>query len=273
MEALAASIIKPNDRLTSIERLEIYNRQYWFRLLDCLYDDYPGVREILGERRFMKLAKAYLARHPSRSYSLRDLGKHLARFLHEGGGEPEWSNGDGEAVLMAQDMARFEWAQIVAFDGAAMTSITPDHILNEAPSTLRFGLQPYVSLLKLRYAVDEFSVALKKDEALRNEASHAVDAPPKSKLPRRGRRLPTRERVWLAVHRCDNLIYFKRLEPEAFHLLRALRCGLPLEQACEKAITMSRRSDVDWAEKIREWFACWASLGWLTLVNNNTQDK
>ncbi len=30
------SIIKPNDRLTGRERLEIYSRQYWFRVLDSL---------------------------------------------------------------------------------------------------------------------------------------------------------------------------------------------------------------------------------------------
>ena len=51
-----ASFIKPNDRLTSLERLEIYNKQYWFRLLDCLYDDYPGLRAILGQSRFRRLA-------------------------------------------------------------------------------------------------------------------------------------------------------------------------------------------------------------------------
>ena len=39
---IAAAFIKPNDRLSSFERLEIYNCQYWFRVLDCLYDDYPG---------------------------------------------------------------------------------------------------------------------------------------------------------------------------------------------------------------------------------------
>ena len=32
MRAYASRFIKPNDRLTSFERLEIYNRQYWFRL-------------------------------------------------------------------------------------------------------------------------------------------------------------------------------------------------------------------------------------------------
>ena len=41
MKKMAAGFIKPNDRLSSFERLEIYNRQYWFRLQDCLYDDYP----------------------------------------------------------------------------------------------------------------------------------------------------------------------------------------------------------------------------------------
>src|ERR1700678_2842102 len=52
MEDVAAGFIKPNDRLTSFERLEIYNRQYWFRLKDCFYDDYPGLRTILGGSRF-----------------------------------------------------------------------------------------------------------------------------------------------------------------------------------------------------------------------------
>src|ERR1700737_1280664 len=56
---IIASYVKPNDRLSSFERLEIYNRQYWFRVLDCLYDDYPGLRAVVGERRFMNLARAY----------------------------------------------------------------------------------------------------------------------------------------------------------------------------------------------------------------------
>ena len=31
---IAESFVKPNNRLTSFERLEIYNRQYWFRIRD-----------------------------------------------------------------------------------------------------------------------------------------------------------------------------------------------------------------------------------------------
>src|SRR5579859_2349388 len=57
---IAEDFIKPNDRLTSFERLEIYNRQYWFRLRDCFYKDYSGLRAILGDKKFGRLAEAYL---------------------------------------------------------------------------------------------------------------------------------------------------------------------------------------------------------------------
>src|SRR6266478_6502467 len=67
---VAESFIKPNDRLSSFERLEIYNRVYWFRVLDCLYDDYPGLRAVLGGPKFIKLITAYLAKYPSVSFTL-----------------------------------------------------------------------------------------------------------------------------------------------------------------------------------------------------------
>src|SRR5262250_213478 len=58
-------IIKPNDRLTSVERLEIYNRVYWFRILSALADDFPGLRAVVGQKRFDKLIAAYLSDRPS----------------------------------------------------------------------------------------------------------------------------------------------------------------------------------------------------------------
>ena len=79
--------IKPNDRLTSLERIEIYNRQYWFRLIDCLYEDYPGLQAVLGRKRFNKLINAYLVQHPSRSFTLRNLGRRLGEFIEE---IPRW---------------------------------------------------------------------------------------------------------------------------------------------------------------------------------------
>src|ERR1700761_5552149 len=68
MQDVAAEFIAPNDRLTSFERLEIYNRQYWFRLQSAFMEDFAALRAVVGEERFEALMNAYLAAHPSRSF-------------------------------------------------------------------------------------------------------------------------------------------------------------------------------------------------------------
>ena len=259
LRAEASEFIKPNDRLSSFERLEIYNRQYWFRLLDCLYDDYPGLLAVLGERKFLKFATAYLARYPSDSFALRDLGARLEQFLRD---EPHWS---APREALALDMVRFEWAQVVAFDGLSKPPITTDEILDTPPEKLRLELQPYLSLLALRYAVDDFLIALKKrtTDGLRAEASNAVESAPKATARKKRIRLPAHADIHLAVHRHDNRLYFKRLEPEAFAILSALNRGVTVENACVEAITSGKRNDGDWAARIKGWFQNWAALGWL----------
>src|SRR5215468_6024567 len=113
MRAYAGRFIKPNDRLTSFERLEIYNRQYWFRLLSSMTEDFPGLRSVLGERRFEAMCKAYLVDCPSRSFTLRNLGSQLESWLRK---HPKWA---GTKQTLAIDIVRLEWADIEAFDGKA----------------------------------------------------------------------------------------------------------------------------------------------------------
>jgi hypothetical protein len=258
MHQMAARFIKPNDRLDSFERLEIYNRVYWFRVLDCLCDDYPGLRAIVGPSRFMKLITAYLAKYPSASFTLRNLGQRLEQFLRE---EPRWI---APHRGLALDMTRFEWAQVVAFDDAAEPAITTDDILDTPPAKLRLSLQPYLSLLELNYPVDKFFLAVQKREAdvLRDEASNTFEAMPSVKPRKTPVRLPGREHLHVAVHRYDNTLFYKRLEPEAFAILQGLERGQTVEKACLNAISKSSRRSVEWPAQIKEWFTDWSSLGW-----------
>ncbi len=255
---VAVRFIKPNDRLSSFERLEIYNRVYWFRVLDCLYDDYPGLRAIVGEKKFMELAQAYLAKYPSVSFTLRNLGQRLEKFLRE---EPHWIAPHTDLAL---DMTRFEWAQVVAFDDAARPAITADDILDTPPAKLRLDLQPYLSLLELNYAVDKFFLAVQKGDSdvLRNEASNTFEAMPETKRRKKTLRLPRREHIHVAVHRYDNALFYKRLEPEAFAILQALRRGVTVQKACAGAVARSKRKKINWPERIKAWFNDWSSLGW-----------
>ena len=252
--AVIGSFIKPNDRLGAVERLEIYNRMYWFRLLDCLLEDFPGVRAVLGERRFLRLAEAYLVRHPSRSFTLRNLGRGLADFIRA---EPRRT---APRTVLAGDMARFEWAQVEAFDGEARPALTPAELAGANPARLRLGLQPYLSLLTLDYAVDDLVLAVKKD-ALRGDASNA---PETARSDRRSRpvRMPRRERIFLAVHRHQGTLYFKRLEPAAARLLTLLQAGRTLARACAEALPPRTAASPAQQRQLQAWFQNWAALGW-----------
>jgi len=256
MARVVESFIKPNDRLTSFERLEIYNRQYWFRILDCFYDDYPGLRAVIGDRKFDRLAHAYLARHPSESFTLRNLGRRLEEFLRA---EPKWT---APHQRLALDMVRLEWANIVAFDEATKPAIHVDDLLGRKPSKVRLGLQPYITLLEVRYPVDDLLIAAKKDDdRLRGEASNAVELHHRRAVRINVRRLKPR-RFYIAAHRMNCAVYYKRLAREQFDVLHGLQRGATLEKACAVLLKHRRRDGTDMATQVQQWFQDWTSFSW-----------
>ena len=251
----AAGFIKPNDRLTSFDRLEIYNKQYWFRLLDCLYEDFPGLRTLLGEERFHDMSVAYLMKYPSKSYALGELGDRLEKFLVSA---PQWMSPDKK---LARDLVRLEWAHIVAFDAAESPTLDIDALLGSGdPATLRLGFQPYLTFLACDYPVDNFILAVRRREEPRGEASNAVTERTSRRTAKK-LKLPRPEKIYLAVHRQENSVWYKRLEPEAYLICCSLRKGLPLQAACERAFGR-RKSDAAFGATLQTWFAQWASFGW-----------
>src|SRR5260370_22739680 len=144
-----AGYLKPNDRLTSVERLEIYSRSYWFRVLDSLYDGLRGLRVVLGQRAFHRLSRAYLAECPSRSFTLRNLGSRLEDWLQRN------RRFAGSRHALALDMVRLEWAHIEAFDNAAEKVLGPEDLLQLGPG-FRPGFKPYIRLLVLKFPLEDF---------------------------------------------------------------------------------------------------------------------
>jgi hypothetical protein len=253
---LAAQIAKPNDRLTSLERMEIYNRGYWFRVLDSLYDDCPGLRAVLGDKKFILLAEAYLSKYPSRSFTLRNLPNRLARFIRE---HPEFTRPHAD---LCYNIARFEWARIEVWDSEAKPVFTTDDLLDANPAKLHLNLQPYLQLLDLAYPVDDFILQVKqREEMQRGEASNTSLHAPTLKA-RQKLRLPERERTYVAVHRLNSVTYYKRLAPAGYKILTAIRRGLPLDAALAVGIPKSRHPREDWAAKVQGWFKIWMELGW-----------
>ncbi|MGI8960507.1 MAG: HvfC/BufC family peptide modification chaperone [Bryobacteraceae bacterium] len=256
----AAAYVKPNDRLTSVERLEIYNRQYWFRILDCLYDDFPGLRAILGERAFRRLSLAYLRDCPSESFTLRNLGSRLEAWLRSNPGYAD------DRLDLGLDMVRLEWAHIWAFDGPEDMVLGPEDLLEPGPE-LRIALQPYVQLLELRYPVDDLRIHVNRNSEEHGVASNAVRAK-KHRAVRKISQLKP-ETIFLAVHRIHFDIYYRRLTPEEFRVLTEFRNGKPLGGAIDSVVEDSALSIDELKQMAEVWFATWAELGWLCRCHEN----
>jgi hypothetical protein len=251
---VAEALIKPNDRLTSRERLEIYNQQYWFRILDSLTEDFPGLRSLIGQRKFEKLAIAYLTECPSESFNLRNLGSRLEAWLRQ---HPEFLPG---VECLGLDTVRLEWAQIEAFDELELPRIAT-HQMDKLSGDTVFRLQPHLHLLDLSYPVDDL-ILRESTEARHNMVSNAVSEFPRRTKIRRSS-LPKPAKVYLAVYRLENTVYFKRLTRDAFTLLRTLGRGTPLGKALEASLPRAPRKLEAYRAQIRKWFETWSSLGWL----------
>ena len=254
---IAEKIIKPNDRLSSAERLEIYNRVYWFRILSSLAEDFPGLRAVIGQRMFDRLLVAYLTELPSKSFTLRNLGSRLESWL---GDHPEFASKNQRLAL---DMVRLEWAEIDVFDSAELPKVSEGDLptLGDDPT---LQLQPYIRLLDLAYPVDDLLLAIRRNDAVEPESDLASNVVMMESTARRQKRvpLPKRKKVHLVVHRQENEVYFKRVPAEAFALLRALEHGQPISDAIAESVNWTSQKVEFITVRLHDWFANWAALGW-----------
>jgi hypothetical protein len=260
IEKLAESYIKPNDLLTSFERLEIYNRQYWFRVIGAVSEDFPALAAVLGSKRFDDLVLAYLKENPSTSFTLRDLGARLPSWLAD---HPEFAP-TRHALLL--DVARLEWAYVEAFDRFAAPPLMQADFADLGADS-KLALQPHIQLLDLRYPVDELVLAVHKETPPSDIMSNAVSerrTKSRVKLPRL-----RRAATYLAVHRFDNSVYYRRIDRETFQLLSALQRKHTLSQAIDMAFMDSKLPPEEQAQKIQECFAHAAELGWFCQQHTN----
>lgn len=257
MQGLVDGIVKPNDRLSSVERLEIYSRSYWFRILSSLNEDFVGLRAVVGDEKFDALAEAYLAENPSRSFTLRNLGSRLESWLRA---KPQYTHPHEQLAI---DMVRLEWADIESFDAPEepVLKLSEIHGLGEDP-VLR--LQPHIQLLDLNFPVDNLLLQIREEsDGESDEASNTFsEQRSRSRLKRVRKSKP--KPAFVVVHRTDYLVYFKRVTPEAFRSLTAIRQGKSLSEAIDAAFNPSTLAEAKITELVQRWFSDWAEWGWFS---------
>ena len=243
-------VIAPNSKLSAFERLEVYNRQYWFRLFEALDADFPALRKLVGQANFRRLAEAYLTKYNSTSYTLRDLGNKLEQFLRE---HPEHAGKHPEATA---NIARLEWAYVEAFDAAELPPVKHEDI-GQVGEGSKLRLQPYIQFVELNCAIDEFTADLHGHDFERRDRRYSGKA--------RFKQLS--ETFTVAVYRMNDQIAQRPLEPEAGTLLRAIADGKSLGDALEGAFVGSDVAPEEIAPRIQQWFATWSGLQWFTTAS------
>ena len=206
--AEARRAILPSRTMDPLERLAVYQEMYPLRMHDALAADYPGLEAFLGRERFLEFVLAYVAVHPSRSYTFARLGTHVPEFLRR-------TRRFAPAPFL-YDLARLERAITEVFEvdeeGVGRTPRPPRHVAENWESR-RFAVPPTLRLLAFRHA-----------------AGAALDALKAEKRP------ATRPRAtWAALHRRRYAVYRLDLTRGEFHLLRALAKGQTLGAALRAA--------------------------------------
>jgi len=153
-----------------------------------------------------------------------------------------------------------EWAFVEAFDGAERDPLTLEQIAT-LDGDSRLALQPHLQLIALNFPVDDLVLNLHKGEKRQTSEAgvrHEEEEQAPAKLPPL-RRNPT----WLAAHRVDLSVFYRRLKREEFQTLFAIRQGMPLAQAIEIGITSARATSAKRPQLVRQWFTNWSELGWI----------
>ena len=149
---LASEDLRPyvsdDERLSAVEHLNIYADMYFYRLRDCLSEDFPNLARRLGAARWNNLVTDYLLIHPPSHFSLRELGRALPDFVS--------GHALGSELSCLGDLARLEWARVDVFDESDVAPLTRENLLAAEfgdPEARSLGLVPASRLLGLDRSV------------------------------------------------------------------------------------------------------------------------
>jgi hypothetical protein len=184
--------------------IAIYARMYASRLHDTLADDYPKLRAALGDERFGELVAHYLRAHPPTSFTLRDAGLELERFLRRGDLAPAW----------AADLAALERARVEVFDGPDCELLTQEAVaaLGDALPGLVLAWVPSSVVVPLAWTVDDLWSAIEDGSAIPD---------------------PVAEPRTVLVWRRDVAVLHRTLDADEAGLAPRIAQGVSFADACE----------------------------------------
>jgi hypothetical protein len=237
VSAKAADYIVPSKGLTPFQRTELYNQQYWWRLLSALQDNFPMLTRLFGPADFNEsIGKRALTKYPPTHWSLSRLGEEVVHWIDE-----EYHHADRSLVL---DSAKIDWYTTDSLTVKELPPLTLSKVSPELASK-RLALQPHLHLLQLN--ANLFTL---REELLTKDPDGWVGTP-----------FPSIDKSGThhyAIFRTPNLaVTWKSLHPKEYKILSALQAGSSLEEATD----LLEESE---ASLLAGWCQEWAMRKWLS---------
>jgi hypothetical protein len=251
-------------RASADERVGVYRFMYGARLVDALESQFPCVAAALGATTFAAAIRSYLARHPSRNPSIRELGRRLAEHLRS-----EHSSVEADARSALGDLAELEWARADVFDALDEELLTVDSLRAQPPEAftdLRLTRIQASRLVTVDHPVASWWDVLSARSAGRSQDGQDGQDPDEGLLASR----PGPARQTILIWRDGVSVFHRPVDPREERALRALADGTTLAALCEPMATESGDVEIDMdmdmdaaVQLVFGWLWTWAKDGLL----------
>ena len=231
----AARVMTPSARLSARERVDIYHRSYWARLVEVIGDDFPAVKHAMGEEAFTALCHDYVARFPSTGPNLNAFSRRIPEVLRE----------RSEGFLA--DLSRLEWAIVEVIHAKLSPPITLEAIQGipqDCFADMGFEGGSALRVLELEYPANDYFQAFKE------EREPEIPAPASS---------------CTAVYRYDARVWRWDMTPAMATVLVRLLRGEALGTALG-ALQSEPEMLKEALEGLNGWFKEWVSRGFFAAV-------
>lgn len=247
----AARYITPSSKLRPHQRMQIYNQQYWWRLLNTLHTNFPLVTRLFGYHAFNeKIGIPYLLKYPPNHWSLNLLGERLPKWVVECYQEPD------QALIL--NAANLDWAFMASFIAPQHPSPNLCQLINENPESLLsqiFYLQPHINLFKWDYDLLRF-----RENFLKQDVDYWIE--------HRFPDLPKGKTYFFILYRnANNHLASCEISKEEFILLECFKTGTNLIDACAYIESQEAAIYEVVSNHLQKWIQSWIQAGWLTLIS------
>lgn len=244
MEMEAARYIVPSPTLRPAQRIQLYNQQYWWRLLDVLHENFPLLTRLFGYYEFNKsIGFPYIVKYPSKTWTLNLLGDTLGKWLEE-----EYKGDDRQLLKSVWEL---DWAYNIAFFAEKKEPLNLEKVDLQRLMEYPLLLQPYIFLFEF-----DQDLAKLRLEMLKEKPDYWVENPfPEVE---KGRKF-----YFILSRNIRNSLVLEPLEQAEYLVLKKIQNESSIENICEWLEAQEEAVRLPAEENLQTWFHNWNARQWI----------